>query len=357
MTASANAPLRTTGHPFIRRPGRLAGVVALALTMLSTASPAIASAGDSATAQEAASEAAAGYEWLFDGTEESFENWAYAGAGGFDLQPDGTIRSRGREQGGGFGALWYPAEQYADFSLRLEFRDDAPGDLRGNSGILLRFPSLAAPVDGCPTTFNGRETGNPSWIAVNCGHEVQINDSPEAGTNDPRKTGSIYGFADLDLARAKPTPKGTWNEYEIRVVGQRYTVIRNGVVINEYDNLPGVPFPGRDSSSRGLVGHIGLQAHGGPQDVISFRNVRVLELPPSFELVRSYLDQSEVQGTVCAEALDEVRTHVDRAESLMTVAADDRAVVAQLETAIRESGAAADSGLVTALADLADTFG
>ena len=55
-------------------------------------------------------------------------------------------------------------------------------------------------------TSNGvPQTGAPeAWIAINCGHEVQINDSPEVPGNDPRKTGSIYGFADVDLARARP---------------------------------------------------------------------------------------------------------------------------------------------------------
>jgi hypothetical protein len=59
-------------------------------------------------------------------------------------------------------------------------------------------------------------------------------------------------------------------------------VIRNGTVINEYENAPGVAFPGRpndpNSSSRGLVGYIGLQSHGGPNDVESFRNVRIRDL-------------------------------------------------------------------------------
>ena len=222
-----------------------------------------------------------GYEWLFDGTAESFEDWAYAGQGGFDLRPDGTITSRVGSTGG-FGTLWYTPQEFGDFSLRLQFRDDAPGTARANSGVQVRFPALWGPVAGCPTTFNGAETGNLSWIAVNCGHEVQINDSPETAGNDPRKTGSVYGFADLTLAEARPTPKGVWNDLEVRVVGQHYTVIRNGVVINEFENLPGLPFPGRpndpDSSSRGLVGHVGLQAHGSAPDVVSFRNVRVRPL-------------------------------------------------------------------------------
>ena len=221
-----------------------------------------------------------GYEWLFDGTASSASRWRYAGDGGFDLR-GGVLTSRVGETGG-FGTLWYTPEQYGDFSLRLQFRDDAPGTARGNSGVHVRFPALDGPVAGCPTTFNGSETGNLSWIAVNCGHEVQVNDSPEGGDNDPRKTGSIYGFADLDRTQARPTAKGVWNDLEIRVVGQRYTVIRNGVVINRYRNVPGVPFPGRpndpDSSSRGLVGHVGLQAHGSDPDVVSFRNVRVREL-------------------------------------------------------------------------------
>ncbi|PSL04648.1 uncharacterized protein DUF1080 [Haloactinopolyspora alba] len=213
------------------------------------------------------------YVPLFDGTEASFDDWAYAGQGGFDLLPDGTIRSRvGAE--GGFGVLWYKPQEFADFSLRLKFRDDAPGDLRANSGVQVRFPELTAPIEGC--------SDNLAWISVACGHEVQINDSPETAGNDPRKTGSIYGFADLNLAQAQPTPKGTWNDLEVRVVGQHYTVIRNGVVINEFENVPGLPFPGRPddpgSSGRGLVGHVGLQAHGAPQDVVSFRDVRIRDL-------------------------------------------------------------------------------
>ena len=82
-------------------------------------------------------------------------------------------------------------------------------------------------------TFNGNpQTVNPAgWIAVNCGHEVQINDSPDEPPNDPRKTGSIYGFADINAAQARVTPPGLWNRLEIRVVGQTYTVVRNGLVI------------------------------------------------------------------------------------------------------------------------------
>lgn len=224
----------------------------------------------------------AGYEVIFDGSRRCLERWRYAGGSMITLQRDGTLKAQPGPPN--LGVLWY-SRPYGDFSLRLQFRDDSPiAGTRANSGVQVRFPAPKPPVPGCPMTFNGSpQTENPAaWIAVNCGHEIQINDSPDAPPNDPRKTGSIYGFADLNAAQARVTPPGVWNELEIRVIGQHYTVIRNGVVINEYENVPGVPFPGRpndpDSSSRGLVGYLGLQAHGAPQDVVSFRNIRVRDI-------------------------------------------------------------------------------
>jgi hypothetical protein len=221
-----------------------------------------------------------GYQVIFDGSKRCFERWRYAGGATMTLQSDGTVRS-GPGGDPGLGVFWYAARPYGDFILKLQFRDDAP-DGRANSGVQVRFPAPHAPVPGCPTTFNGSEQNNDAWIAVNCGHEVQINDSPDGAPFDPRKTGSIYGFADLDSAHSHPTDKGVWNNLEIKVVNQHYTVTRNGVVINEFENVPGLPFPGRPndpgSESRGLVGYIGLQSHGGPNDVVSFRDIRIKDL-------------------------------------------------------------------------------
>jgi hypothetical protein len=91
-------------------------------------------------------------------------------------------------------------------------------------------------------TLNGNlQTVNPeAWIAVNCGHEIQILDSPDGPGDDPFKTGSIYGFADLNADQGRVTPKGVCNDLKIRVVGLTYTVLRNGVKINEFENRPGM---------------------------------------------------------------------------------------------------------------------
>jgi hypothetical protein len=188
--------------------------------------------------------APASAETLFDGSKRSFARWRHAGGAPLELHGR-TIRTG--PGNGDLGILWYAARRYRDFSLRLEFRA-AEG---ANSGVHLRFP----------------RPGGCSWI--DCGYEVQINDN-RAG--DPRKTGSIYGFADLDAARARIAPPDRWTRLTIRVLGQTYSVYRDGVRINRY------------VGSRRRIGYIGLQSHGGPQDVVSFRAIRIRALRASHSI-------------------------------------------------------------------------
>jgi glucose/arabinose dehydrogenase/type 1 glutamine amidotransferase len=212
-----------------------------------------------------------GYRWLFDGTAETLDDWRQAPGGNFDLQDDGSIRARG-----GLGMLWHPGEELADFSLKLQFKDVARGDGFANSGVFTRFPDPRVAKEDRPDC--GQLTDAEAWVAIYCGHEIQIYDGP---TGEPQKTGSVYNFDPVALPDAGTTPKGVWNDYEIKVVGQQYTIIRNGVVINEFENSPG-----KESSRAGdppsdmrqfLKGFIGLQNHGDA-DAMEFRNIRVRDL-------------------------------------------------------------------------------
>lgn len=218
----------------------------------------------------------AGYKSIFDGTAASLADWRQAGPGKYSLLPDGTMRSSG-----GLGMLWYAKQELGDFSVRLQFRDVAPGTGNANSGVFIRFPDPRTPLaerpaGSCGTVGSARTA--QEWLAIYCGQEIQIYDG---ATGEVQKTGSVYNFKPLGLDKAGVTPKGQWNDYEIRAVGQHYTIIRNGVVINEFDNTPG-----KSSSRAGdpptdlrqfLSGYVGLQNHSN-NDLIEFRNIRVRNL-------------------------------------------------------------------------------
>lgn len=209
-----------------------------------------------------------GYRTILDGTQDSFAKWEQVGGGSFGLNPDGSITSSTSTPG--MGMLWFPERKYGDFSLKLQWRDDAAGTTNTNGGVFVRFPQV----------HDHPEESRPEWVAIKYGHEVQVFDSP---TGDMYKTGSLYGFDRVGLAGAGVTEKGTWNDYEIRVVDQHYSVYRNGVLINEFDNFGGQTFypersddPGTDGR-RFASGYIGLQVHS-TSDVVSYRDVRIKDL-------------------------------------------------------------------------------
>ncbi|MFE4212930.1 OmpL47-type beta-barrel domain-containing protein [Streptomyces sp. NPDC056844] len=210
-----------------------------------------------------------GYRKLFDGTAASLAKWEQVGGGQFALnEEEGSITSSTTVDG--MGMLWFPSRQYGDFSLKLQWRDDAPEGGNANGGVFVRFPNV----------HDHPEESRPEWVAIKYGHEIQVNDRPDG---DMYKTGSVYGFDRVGLGGAGVTPKGTWNDYEIRVVDQHYQIYRNGVLLNEFDNNGGQLFepprgddPGTDGR-RYASGHIGLQVHS-TSDVISYRDIRIKEL-------------------------------------------------------------------------------
>jgi glucose/arabinose dehydrogenase/type 1 glutamine amidotransferase len=219
-------------------------------------------------------------ERIFDGSAPSLAQWAQAGGGRFELMDDG---SGGLNPVGGLGMLWYPVKQYGDFKLKFQFREGRTDGGLSNGGAFVRFPDPRTPLDqrtdACAKT--GNAATDQAWVAIYCGHEIQLYDGTGA---ESQKTGSIYNFDPNDITKiGKPSPVGQWNDYEIEVVGQHYTIRRNGDVIKEFENSPG------KQSSRGgdpptdqrqfAQGFIGLQNHGGA-DTMQYRDIRVEDVSP-----------------------------------------------------------------------------
>src|SRR6202008_1000471 len=134
---------------------------------------------------------------------EDLEQWAQAGPGGLNwMTEDGGFA----RTFGGLGMPWYPVKDFGDFSLKMQWRDSSTGT-NGNAGVFVRFPHPEAPVGRPPPERSPCQVGSapsqPAWVAIFCGHEIQINDHQ----GDAQKTGSLYNFSPNHAQQAAIQPR------------------------------------------------------------------------------------------------------------------------------------------------------
>jgi hypothetical protein len=161
-------------------------------------------------------------------------------------------------------------------------------------------------LNGNPLAVNGNANNHQHWTQVYCGHEIQINETLTGGgpqpSSDAIKTGSVYGFRNLNAQQAKTfqrLEKGVWHEFEIRTIGQQYTILVDGEMINQFDNsIPKIASRNGDppTMARQLAqGYLGLQTHGG-NDRISYREIQVKEIQPNQIPVNTVAPSVKHQG-------------------------------------------------------------
>ena len=242
----------------------------------------------------------AGFQPLFDGTAATFGKWRLAGpAGGGMVHLNGEMVSYGD---GGLRLFYYAAQEFGDFTLRLQFRIFDPA--QHNSGVFLRFPR---PTFDLSPKLQQRvadhhepafDSGNPAWKPVVAGFEVQIDDNaigdstkdfygikPEPNGLYKNRTGAIYKIPAGDriwhLNRNEPavqkyTPgppltPGVWFEYEIRVQGDNYTVFLTNTQTGQ--RVETTSFRNDDPERGRNPGFIGVQAYSG--NVVAWRHIRI----------------------------------------------------------------------------------
>jgi hypothetical protein len=141
---------------------------------------------------------------------------------------DGTLVSPGR------GPEIINDGKFGDFKLHIEFNCGP----NANSGVYLR----------------GR-------------YEVQIEDD---SIQEPpsHHTGGIYGF--IAPSPEQPRKPGTWQSFDITLVGRMVTVVQNGQTIIDNQEIPGITGDALDSHEE-LSGPIYLQ--GSENGHVAFRNI------------------------------------------------------------------------------------
>jgi Domain of Unknown Function (DUF1080) len=136
----------------------------------------------------------------------------------------------------GHGAELVTEAEFQDFKLHVEF-NCAPGS---NSGVYLR----------------GR-------------YELQIENDPEP-EGPSMRTGGVYGF--LAPSPEQPRRPGEWQSFDITLVGRMVTVVQNGHIIIDNQEIPGIT-GGAVDSHEALPGPIYLQ--GTEAGHVAFRNLMV----------------------------------------------------------------------------------
>jgi hypothetical protein len=144
---------------------------------------------------------------------------------------------------------------YSNYVVEFDFKLP-PG---GNNGLGIHYPG----------------TGDSAYD----GMEIQIldNTAPQyKDLKDAQYNGSIYLLAPAKKSGLKPV--GEWNRERVSVLGSKVTVNLNGETILEanLDDLA-AKHPEHKGVQR-RAGHIAFLGHGDP---VAFRNIRILETPPS----------------------------------------------------------------------------
>jgi hypothetical protein len=114
---------------------------------------------------------------------------------------------------------------------------------------------------------NCPEHGN-SGIYLRGRYEVQV--GTEGGTQPSHEMGAIYGY--FAPAATVPVPLGEWSRFDITLVGRTVTVVRDGIVIHDKQELPGITGGALDSHE-GQPGPFVLQ--GDHVGLLRFRNITI----------------------------------------------------------------------------------
>lgn len=228
-----------------------------------------------------------GFTYLFDGTQKTadfFAKWLIAGGGSFKI----VGRSLVAQPGNGIGLLYYAAEQFDNFTLRLDFCLPHPrGNSNDNSGVFIRFRDPRKAV--LPGTPGPNVPGNAATVAVDTGYEIQIDEEARGDTRKNEadglpfnRTGAIYKVKSFGTALGEQNytnnqrlAASVWHNYEIKVTDRTYEVLLNGQAATKFTADPADPnekFRGRKKSEDADSGFIGLQVHTG---AVAFANIRI----------------------------------------------------------------------------------
>ena len=219
-----------------------------------------------------------GFVSLFNGKD--FTGWKVPeGDGGHWQVIDGVIDYDAESEAEGDKSLWH-GQDLRDFVLRVDWRIKATPYVNPRIPYILPDGTHARDINGEEMRLALPDSDSGIYLRGAGKNQVNI-------WCWPIGSGEFYGYR-MDRSmppevRAGVTPRhqadkpvGQWNRFEITVVGDRVTVVLNGVKVIDQARLPGMA----------RTGPIALQHHGGKRDgkwnsppsLVQFKNIFLKEL-------------------------------------------------------------------------------
>lgn len=139
---------------------------------------------------------------------------------------------------------------YKNFILQLKFK------LSGTEGFI-----------NTGVQFHSKRIADPPYEMT--GYQADLGDGYWACLYDESRRNKILAHADTNLVK-QVLRKGDWNDYEVRSENGRIRIKLNGKQTVDYTE-PDTNIP--------QSGRIALQIHGGGKAEVSFKDVRLTQLP------------------------------------------------------------------------------
>ncbi len=183
----------------------------------------------------------AGEDWLQLFNGKDLTGWVEVGKEKWTVE-EGDIKGEAASKAYGY---LQTAKEYKDFHLSIKFK--CVGD--GNSGVF--FHTAFKP--GTPDITRGLQ------FEIDC--------------RIGQHTGGIYGDGRGWIVWPSPenelnVRKGDWNEYTLKVEGNRYVSRLNGIVMVDFT----------DPSPKSFDGPIALQLHSGGEGNMRFKDIWIRDL-------------------------------------------------------------------------------
>jgi len=193
---------------------------------------------------------------LFDGGAESLKAWKKVGGGDLQHREDQMRLAAEGER----GLAYFSAQRFDDFLLKLSYRLDSPD---AAMTAALRFLDPEQPVPDREEPEKKYRYDNKAYVASHTGFEVRLGSSLDG------EPGTFVDIPVGDEAGKQSHPQKAelkhddWNELEVEVRGNDYTVRLNGAEPTRFTNPD--EWRGRPAAKHSDAGFLGLLMREKPR--------------------------------------------------------------------------------------------